>query len=99
MSYKNNVKRKASGRCVVYVSSKTDAFCDGLGTVLDIFPEPRPRTIRAFVKCHSSRPHSVSEAILGDWAAIARDMWAAIEKHAPEKSEEAARRSKTLTAR
>jgi hypothetical protein len=84
----------------IMVSSTADAVLDGVGTLLEIFPDPRPRTIRAFYCYRYPRAKSVKEAILADWAAIGQDMWKAIEAHAPEKStEEAATRLKTLTAR
>lgn len=106
-SYQERVnKRRGSGTACVNlsgntrVSSKTDAFLDGVGTLLGLFPDPRPRTIRAFHCYRVPRASSVREAIWGDWAAIGQDMWTAIEAHAPEEStEEAATRLKTLPAR
>jgi len=102
MFYKNNVNRKrASGYVLcsnVYFSAKRDAFFDGMGSVLDIFPDPRSRTIRAFVTHRGPRAQSVKDAIWGDWVAVAQDMWAAIDENAPEKSKETAA-GKTLTAR
>jgi hypothetical protein len=71
----------------ILVSSKADAFIDGVGTLLDIFPDPRRRTIRAFVHRLNS-PVSVMEAIEMDWGAVGRDMWEAIRAHAHEATEE-----------
>jgi hypothetical protein len=85
----------------ILLSSKTTAFLDGVGTLLEICPDPRPRRIRAFF-CHhhASRAGSVNDSIWGDWAAIGQDMWAAIEAHEHEESaEEAAGRAESLSAR
>ena len=71
----------------ILVSSKADAFIDGVGTLLDIFPDPRRRTIRAFVHRLNS-PVSVMEAIEMDWGAVGRDMWEAIRAHEHEATEE-----------
>ena len=85
----------------IRVSSKTDAFLDGVGTLLELFPAPRSRTIRAFVWHHAPHANSVREAIWGDWAAVGQDMWTAIEAHKPheEPTEEAATRLKSFSHR
>ena len=101
--YKSNVQRTRGERYVLCAntrfSSKRDAFLEGMGSVMDVFPDPRPRAIRAFVSHHGVKAVSVQEAIWGDWAAIAQDMWAAIDEHAAEKSEEAAAGTRALTTR
>ena len=103
MYYKNNVSKRRPRKYVlcanVYFSGKRDAFWDGMGSVLDIFPDPRARAVRAYATHYEPRAHSVNDAIWGDWAAIAQDMWTAIDEHAPERSEEAPAGPKTLTAR
>jgi hypothetical protein len=86
----------------IWFSSKTGALLDGVGSLLDVFPDPRPRTIRAFVRNHRDvRARSVKQALLNDWAAIGQDMWAAIEAHEREESTEKATPTglKALTAR
>lgn len=81
-------------------SSKTDAFLDGVGSLLDIFPDPRARVIRAYVHHYAPHARSVNEAMWADWAAIGQDMGKAIEAHAPEKStKETAAGPKSLTTR
>lgn len=78
-------KRRKLHKCIaaregILVSSKADALMDGVGTLLDIFPDPRHRTIRAFVRGWKS-PRSVMEAIEMDWAAVGHDMWEAMRLH------------------
>lgn len=70
----------------VWVSSKADAFLDGMGSLLEVFPGPQHRTIRAFLCHHSPRASSVAEAIRGDWAVVGQDMWTAIKAHEHEES-------------
>jgi hypothetical protein len=104
-SYKMK-RNKRQGRCPVCaglkrprLSSKTDAFLDGVGTLLEIFPDPRRRTIRAFI-CHHHASHasSVGEAIWDDWASIGQDMWTAFEVHEHEESpEEVATRAESFS--
>jgi len=84
----------------ILVSSKASAFLEGVGTLLEIYPNPRPRTIRAFVCHHMPDAGSVKEAIWGDWAAIGQDMWAAFEAREHEESpKEAATGAKSFSAR
>ena len=87
----------------VRVSSKADAIFDGIGSLLDVFPCPRARTIRTFVYHGYKRPDSVDDAISEDWTMIGQDMWAAIRAHEHEESTESSEEniagSKSLTAR
>lgn len=98
-------KRLAGSSCSapsgkISFSSKTAAFLDGVGSLLEILPDPRPRVIRAFAYHHAPYARSAREAMWSDWAAIGQDMWKSIEAHAPEKStEETAAGPKNLTAR
>ena len=89
-------KRIAAGSCSVQssrirFSSKSDAFLDGVGSLLDLYPDPRERVIRAFIFHHTTpKARSVNEALWGDWVAVGQDMLMAIEAHAPEESTEEA---------
>jgi hypothetical protein len=75
------------------------AFFDGVATLVDIFPDPRPRTIRAFACHHTKWAASVNDAIYGDWAMVGQDMWAAIRAHDDEANEKTAAGSESLNAR
>jgi|HubBroStandDraft_1064217.scaffolds.fasta_scaffold661542_1 hypothetical protein len=106
-SYQKRLKKRmAAGSCSVSssrirFSSKTDAFLDGVGSLLDLCPDPRERVIRAFVLHHAApKTRSVNEALWGDWVAVGQDMLMVIEAHAPEESaEEAAAGLKATPAR
>src|SRR5271170_89050 len=64
----------------VHLCSKTAAFIDGIGSLLDILPEPRSRSIRAF-EGGFAWPSSVDAAIAADWGAVGMDMWTAIDEY------------------
>ena len=65
------------------------SFIDGIATLVDVFPEPRPRTIRAF-KHYIPQWVSIDSALAHDWAVLGQDMWSAIKAHENEANEEAA---------
>ncbi len=70
------------------------AIIDGVATLLDIFPEPRARTIRAF-KCRPTEWTSVESALAHDGFMLGQDMWAAIRSHEHEEATEEADLSTT----
>ena len=87
-SYQKKFNTRSTGSCFVpsnkvRFSSKTDAFLDGVSSLLEILPDPRARLIRAYVYHYAPHARSVNEAMWADWAAIGQDMGKAIEAHAP----------------
>jgi hypothetical protein len=75
---------KSHGSHIGYLRSKRSALLEGLGSVINILPEPRSRSIRA---CQiPAYPVSINEAIAADWAAVGGDMWTSI--HASEEPSE-----------
>jgi hypothetical protein len=85
--------------CEIHLASKASAFWDGFGTLLDLFPTPRTRCIRAYyLEGANRRSASVKAAIARDWVAVGQDMRTAIAKY-EESPEETAIRSSPITAR
>ena len=88
-----------SGNIDILRRADSDAFLDGVGTLVELIPDPRPRTIRAFTRHRTSRASSLENALLQDWLMVGRDMWAAIQTHEHEDTKEASTEAESFTIR